>query len=389
MTQSVSSKSIQSLAASKVTGALPAVDGSALTGISAGVYNNASDPTITSNRALGTLWANSVSGNLFCCTDATSNNNVWVNVGAGAGPVGKCFGGIGGGTVKGWQMGAAQAGTTNVIQSYSFTANGNATDVADLSNSTTQGTGNSSTTHGYKTGHPANVIDKFAFVSTSNASNVGSLPVARGAGACSVGSKTNGYITGGHSASDRSTQISKMVYASDGVATDVGHLTAKMYHQGGGASATHGYNGGGQDYPATFFKIVQKFSFAAEDDCVTVGELSNGFLGYCTGQSSDTAYYTTMGYLTAPANNSSNNIEKNLFASDSNSVDVGSLTVSRSKGSSSSSTTHGYNANGTHKPAASGTTVNTIDKFSFANESTTADVGDMISSVSAGAGAQF
>ena len=378
---------LEGLDGAVLTGAMPVLDGSSLTGIS-GMTKVTSDPALNTNPSsgVGTTWVNKSSGKMFICTDATANANVWINVGSGIGPVGKCFGGIGGGTVKGWQMGAAQAGTTNVIQSYSFTANGNATDVADLSNSTTQGTGNSSTTHGYKTGHPANVIDKFAFESTSNATNVGSLPLARGAGACSVGSKTDGYITGGHSASDRSTQISKMVYASDGVATDVGHLTAKMYHQGGGASATHGYNGGGQDAPATFFKIVQKFSFADGDDCVTIGDLSNGVLGYCTGQSSNTAYYTTMGYLTAPSSNSSNNIEKNLFASDSNSVDVGSLTVARTKGSSSSSTTHGYNANGS---TGAGATVNTIDKFSFANESTTADVGDMISAVSAGAGAQY
>jgi len=388
MTQSVSSNSITSLVSSKLTGALPAISGAALTGVSAGVFSSTSNPTPTTNSTLGFIWANSVTGELFNCTDATTNANVWKNVGSGVGPVGKCFGGIGGGTVKGWQMGAAQAGTTNVIQSYSFTANGNATDVADLTNSTTQGTGNSSTTHGYKTGAPANVIDKFAFESTSNATNVGSLPLARHAGACSVGSKTDGYVTGGHTGADRSTQISKMVYASDGVATDVGHLTIKMYHQSGGASATHGYNGGGQDAPA-FYERIQKFSFANENDCFQIGTLSNGVLGYCTGQSSNTSFYTTMGYLTAPSSNSSNNIEKNLFASDSNSVDVGSLTVSRTKGSSSSSTTHGYNANGTNKPVSTGATVNTIDKFTFASDANSTDVGDMISAVSAGAGAQF
>ena len=203
---------LEGLDGSQLTGAMPALDGSSLTGIS-GMTKVTSDPALNTNPSsgVGTTWLNKSSGDLFVCTDATAGANVWKNIGSGIGPVGQCFGGIGGGTVKGWQMGAAQAGTTNVIQSYSFTANGNATDVADLSNSTTQGTGNSSTTHGYKTGHPANVIDKFAFVSTSNASNVGSLPLARGAGACSVGSKTDGYITGGHSASDRSTQISKMV----------------------------------------------------------------------------------------------------------------------------------------------------------------------------------
>ena len=377
---------LEGLDGAVLTGAMPAVDGSSLTGIS-GMTKVTSNPAVNTNPSdgVGAMWVNKSSGEMFICKDATTDANVWVNVGGGVGPRGKCFGGIGGGTVKGWQMGAAQAGTTNVIQSYSFTANGNATDVADLSNSTTQGTGNSSTTHGYKTGHPANVIDKFAFVSTSNATNVGSLPVARGAGACSVGSKTDGYITGGHSSATRVTTISKMIYASDGVATDVGNLLVRVYHQAGGASATHGYNGGGQDAPA-FYDKIEKFAFASENITTKIGTLSVGVIGYTTGQSSNTAFYTTMGYKTAPSSNSSNHINKNLFSSDSNSVDVGDITVARTKGSSSSSSTHGYNANGN---SSAGVSTNIIDKFSFADESVAADVGDMITSVSAGAGAQF
>ena len=100
MTQTVSSKSIVGIAASKVTGALPAVSGAALTNVSAGVYNNASDPAATSNRDLGTLWANSTTGELFVCTDATSNANIWINVGSGGGGIARLpFGGNGGGTV--------------------------------------------------------------------------------------------------------------------------------------------------------------------------------------------------------------------------------------------------------------------------------------------------
>ena len=87
MTQSVSSNSITSLVSSKLTGALPAISGAALTGVSAGVFSSTSDPTPTSNSTLGLIWANSVTGDLFNCIDATTNSNIWKNVGGGSGTI--------------------------------------------------------------------------------------------------------------------------------------------------------------------------------------------------------------------------------------------------------------------------------------------------------------
>jgi hypothetical protein len=78
------------ISSSKLTGALPALDGSALTGITAvetPIFKSASDPTITSNKTLGQLWSNSTSGEMYVCTDATTNANVWYNVGDGTGNV--------------------------------------------------------------------------------------------------------------------------------------------------------------------------------------------------------------------------------------------------------------------------------------------------------------
>ena len=44
---------------------------------------SASDPTITSNKELGHVWANTTSGETYVCTDATNNANVWKNIGDG------------------------------------------------------------------------------------------------------------------------------------------------------------------------------------------------------------------------------------------------------------------------------------------------------------------
>ena len=81
------------ISASKLTGALPSLDGSALTGASgdniSGVDTvSANDPTITTNPAsVGHIWLNRVSGEMFVCTDKTVGANVWTNVGEGSGSI--------------------------------------------------------------------------------------------------------------------------------------------------------------------------------------------------------------------------------------------------------------------------------------------------------------
>ena len=50
---------------------------------------SASEPVATSNpSAVGHLWINSTSGESYICTDATTNSNVWTNVGDGGGAAG-------------------------------------------------------------------------------------------------------------------------------------------------------------------------------------------------------------------------------------------------------------------------------------------------------------
>ena len=47
------------------------------------------DPTITTNPSsgVGTIWVNSTSGETYVCTNATTNYNVWKNVGGGSGDI--------------------------------------------------------------------------------------------------------------------------------------------------------------------------------------------------------------------------------------------------------------------------------------------------------------
>ena len=48
---------------------------------------NANDPAYNTNGTLGDVWLNTTSGEMFALTDATTNNNVWTNIGDGTGNV--------------------------------------------------------------------------------------------------------------------------------------------------------------------------------------------------------------------------------------------------------------------------------------------------------------
>ena len=68
---------------------IPAVDGSQLTNLPSDITKSTSEPTATTNPSggVGTLWIRTTTGEMYCCTDATSNNNVWTNIGEGTGNI--------------------------------------------------------------------------------------------------------------------------------------------------------------------------------------------------------------------------------------------------------------------------------------------------------------
>tara|TARA_R110002074_G_C12529160_1_gene664765 strand:- start:471 stop:1652 length:1182 start_codon:yes stop_codon:yes gene_type:complete len=83
-----------SVPAANLTGNLPAISGASLTNLPAQTLAGLTDSTISSSdpatnsnpSAVGHLWLNSTSGNVYVCSDATSNSNVWFNVGKGGDP---------------------------------------------------------------------------------------------------------------------------------------------------------------------------------------------------------------------------------------------------------------------------------------------------------------
>ena len=89
---------ISGMAASKLTGTiadarfpatLPAISGASLTNLPSDMTKSTSEPTVTTNPSggVGTVWLRTTTGEMYCCTDATTNSNVWTNIGDGTGQV--------------------------------------------------------------------------------------------------------------------------------------------------------------------------------------------------------------------------------------------------------------------------------------------------------------
>ena len=88
MTIKATTDMVVELDATKLTGsALPAANGSDIQYVGDVPTTSASDPAANSNKNLGHLWINSTSGEVYICTNASTNSNYWTNVGDGSGDI--------------------------------------------------------------------------------------------------------------------------------------------------------------------------------------------------------------------------------------------------------------------------------------------------------------
>jgi hypothetical protein len=285
------------------------------------------------------------------------------------------------GSVSGYTSGGDTL--TNIIDKFPFSSDGNATDVGDLSFLRRSAAGQSSSTNGYTSGGAAenpvglyaNLIDKFPFAADGNASDVGDLTQGR-QDVSGQSSSVSGYTTGGYAAGGgRSDVIDKFSFSSNSNASDVGNLTLSRSGLTGQSSTESGYSSGGYVPSVPPSNIVDKFPFASDGNATDVGDLTEARFR-SAGQSSTVSGYTSGG---SPVFNT---IDKFPFASNNNATDVGDLTRSSRQGTGQSSTAFGYTSGGAPGP------VNTIDKFPFATDSNATDVGDLTQARSSSAGQQ-
>ena len=128
----------------------------------------------------------------------------------------------------------------------------------------------------------SNKVQKWPFASDGNATDVGDLTVAR-AWLAGTSSGDNGYAMGGRDPSSptggpsgSTNVIDKFAFASDGNATDVGDLIASLQQNGGISSRTHGYliTATGSPGEGVNSQAITKMGFASESHANTPASLA-------------------------------------------------------------------------------------------------------------------
>jgi len=193
------------------------------------------------------------------------------------------------------------------------------------------------------------------------------------------GAVSKGYYTGGANLQTNSIfdNIQRFSVVTDGNgATTVGNLSSSKYLGAGLSSAIDGYYAAGNSgqLPTLLFSSIEKFNFVSEGNSTAVSNITqeidcpigikselNGYV--CGGLTSDTLAVDT--------------IDKFNFVTEAEATTVGSLSNTRSQiGGSASSSIDGYVIGGVFDNV-DGPTVNIIEKFSYSNESSIIDVGDL------------
>ena len=366
------------------SGRLPAVSAALITNIP-GATKSASDPVIATNPSggVGTEWHNTTSGEVYICTDATAGANVWTNVGPGTGNIEPDYFP---GTNYGYMVGGNPANNspTTDVSRYSYTSDGNASDVSNLATGIRYTASTCSKLAGYNMGGTVSgpdIVDiqKLVFATNANTTDVGNL-LGGTQGAVGTSSLIYGYVLCGGSnagSADYSNRIEKFQFSADGNTTDVADMTRWTYQNTatGNSSATYGYIGGGAGNTAapydwvTVWDDIEKHAFASDSNAV----VSQDLLFYLTNQAncSSLTYGYVAGGRTAPGNTAMNVIQKFPFASSANATDVGDLTVVGNMCVGTGSETYGYRTGGY------GPYTDVIEKWSFSSDGNSTDVGNL------------
>jgi len=189
-------------------------------------------------------------------------------------------------------------GVVNTITKFSLVSGHSGSAYSGVTLSPTwSGAGVSSRTHGYIAGGSStNVIQKFSFTSEGNATDVGDLieVIRSQPGGHADLQRGFGYRSKGYSDSPspvnpdaaQSNAIDKWPFASDTNATDVGDATASDWAQLSWSSLTHGIMASNN-----VSNSIDRFPFASDTNATDVGDVSPTFGNFGSStQSSTTAY---------------------------------------------------------------------------------------------------
>ena len=210
-------------------------------------------------------------------------------------------------------------------------------------------------------------IDKNTFAADGNSTDQGDLIAAK-RGISHSSSTTHGYSTSGYDGSGFVNVIERFAMGSPANSIDVGDLTGTGQTNAGITSSAYGFAAGGS--PASIAQRVDKYSFAtATANSTSLGDLISVDRNYPVGGSSDTHGYIMGSYSGAPVGQ----IEKWSFADNSTTANVGDL-VTTSAAASHMQTGYIWTSG-----LFTGTATNQIDKMATASDSDSVDSGSDLS----------
>ena len=174
----------------------------------------------------------------------TTDGDATANSGGLAVSTGNCAGQSDAINAFGYVTGGGGYNSPNVlrsdIQKFSFASEAAATDIGNLTQGRFYMSGQSSETHGYTTGGQTGIgptasvisdrIDKFSFSSNGNATDVGNLLQAQYGCSAGQSSTVSGYKSGG---APTTYHIEKFPFSTDADATDVGDLVTHRNYMAG------------------------------------------------------------------------------------------------------------------------------------------------------------
>lgn len=192
----------------------------------------------------------------------------------------------------------------------------------------------------------------------------------------------NGYMFGGEDGSlTPSAATEKYVFASEGSSVSIA-ATLLHFFMAGYSHTTNGYlmNGAAPDL-STFFSNICKFTFNTEVVSASIANTT-------AGRTSASAFSTGIGAYTAGGINSYNastgaegmvnTIDKFLFATEANTTQIGTLTENKSHGGKFNTYTYGYFYGGVTQSAPI-TTTSRLEKFYFALDGSSVNIATVSS----------
>ena len=121
---------------------------------------------------------------------------------------------------------------------------------------------------------------------------------------------TYGWAVGGSAGPSYGSQIQRFPFVASTNATDVGDLTVRRWKHGGSSSSTHAYTHAGHAPPSPASQSISKFNFASVSTQATLSGTVHGAYEYMAGNQSETHGFAHGGWPTRY------NITAYSFASD-------------------------------------------------------------------------